>query len=112
MATVDECRNALRSLTGRLAENAAQNSTRVDLDRTIAIRVSDLGIAFHGRLSGGQIVAFADGDDPSAKLALTAQSDDLVALIEERLSATAALASGKIKIDASIFDMLKLRKLL
>ena len=41
MATVDECRNALRSLTARLAENAAQNSTKVDLDRTIAIRVSE-----------------------------------------------------------------------
>ncbi len=41
MATVDECRDALRSLTGRLAENAAQNSTKVDLDRTIAIRGSE-----------------------------------------------------------------------
>ncbi len=112
MATVDECRAALQSLAARLAAKAAENSRTIDFDRTFAFRLTDLSVAFHGRFAGGQIAEFSDGDDPSAKLAVTAVSDDLMALLEERLSATTALTSGRIKVDASVWDLLKLRKLL
>jgi SCP-2 sterol transfer family len=112
MATVEECREALQKLAAQLAANAAEARTRLDLDRPLACRVTDLGVAFHGRLTGGLIVGLSDGDDPSAKLRITATSDDLVALVDGRLNVASAWASGRIKIDASFLDLMKLRRLL
>jgi len=111
MATVDDCRAALQKLAANLAANAEQGRA-LDFDRTLACRIPDLGVAFHGRLTGGRIEDLTEGDDPKAKIKLTAKSDDLVALVDGRLNAASAWAGGRLKIDASMMDMLKLRKLL
>lgn len=111
MATVQECREALTRLAARLDANAETRS-RIDLDRTLACRVTDLGTAFHGRLTGGRLIDIADGDDPKAKIALTAASDDLVALVEGRLDITKAVAARRVSVSANPFDLLKLRRLL
>ena len=111
MATVDECRTALHGLAAKLDEHA-ETQGKLDFERTLACRVPDLGAAFHGRLSGGRLLDIADGDDPIAKIALTAQSDDLIALLTGRLDVTRAIASRQISVRANPFDLLKLRKLL
>ncbi|WP_306209653.1 SCP2 sterol-binding domain-containing protein [Actinoplanes sp. RD1] len=111
MATVEECRQALEKLAARLDRNA-ETRGKLDLDRTLACRVPDLETAFHGRLEGGRLVDIADGDDPKAKIALTAASDDLVALTAGRLDVTRAITTGQVKVKANPFDLLKLRKLL
>ena len=111
MATVDECRQALHDLAARLDANA-ETRGRLDFDRTLACRVPDLGTAFHGRLLDGRLVGIADGDDPKARIALTANSDDLVALVQGRLDVTRAVASRQVAVTANPFDLLKLRKLL
>lgn len=110
MATVDECRTALHGLAAKLAANGEARG-KLDLERTLACRVPDLGAAFHGRLSDGRLLDIADGDDPTAKIALTAQSDDLVALLTGKLDVTRAIASRQISVKANPFDLLKLRKL-
>jgi len=112
MATVEECRAALERLGAKMAANAAAKTSKLDFDRTLSCKVTDLGVGFHGRLEGGRIVDIADGEDPKAKLKLTAAGDDLVALVDGRLNAASAWASGKIKIDASLMDLMKLRKIL
>jgi hypothetical protein len=112
VATVQECREALDDLAKRLAANAADARKRLNLDRTLACRITDLGVAFHGRLAGGQLLDIAEGDDPGAKIALTAASDDLVALVRGELDFARALGARRVSISASPFDLLKLRKLL
>ncbi len=112
MATVDECRTALQKLAQRMADNAAQTSQKLDFDRSLACRITDLGVAFHGDLNGGRIVGLTDGDDPRAKIKLTSSSDDLIALVGGQLNVASAWASGRIKIEAGMMDLLKLRKLL
>jgi putative sterol carrier protein len=112
MASVQECRAALEQLADRMAANAARTNAKLDLNRSLSCRVTDLDVAFHGRLVDGHIADLADGEDPSAKLKLTAGSDDLVALVQGRLNVASAWASGRIKIDASLLDLMKLRKLL
>jgi putative sterol carrier protein len=112
MATVDECRAALQKLAERLAANAEQAREKLDFDRSLACRITDLQIAFHGRLKSGQIADLTDGDDPRAKIKLTSSSDDLVALVNGQLNVMQAWTSGRIKIDAGVLDLLKLRKLL
>jgi putative sterol carrier protein len=112
MATVEECRAALERLGEKMAANAAQTQSKLDFDRTLSCKITDLAVGFHGRLDGGRIVDIADGEDPKAKLKLSAASDDLVALVDGRLNLASAWASGRIKIDASLMDLMKLRKIL
>lgn len=112
MATAAECRAALERLAERMAAGAAHTRTRLDLDRTLACRIPDLGVAYHGHLRNGHIVDLTDGDNPRAKLRLTANSDDLIALVDGRLHLANAWSTGRVKVDASVLDLVKLRKLL
>jgi predicted lipid carrier protein YhbT len=112
MATVDECRAALHTLAARLDDNLAKGAKPVDLDRPLACTITDLGVAFHGQITGGRIIGLTDGDNPAAKIRLTAASDDLIALIDGKLDILKAFTSGKIGIKANPFDMLKLKNLL
>ena len=112
MATVDECRAALNALAARMDANANEVSGKIDLNRPLAVTISDLGVAFHGQLVDGRLINLTDGDDPNAKIRLTATSDDLVAMVDGKLDLGPAFMSGRVKINANPFDLLKLRKLL
>lgn len=112
MATVDECRGALQQLAVRMDANADKVAGKIDLNRPLACVITDLGVAFHGRLVDGRLRDMIDGDDPDAKIRLIAKSDDLVAMIDGRLDLAKAWATGTIKISANPFDLLKLRKLM
>jgi hypothetical protein len=110
MATVDDCRQALHDLAAKL-DTTAEAQGKLDFERTLACRLTDLPAAFHARLSGGRLLDIADGDDPAAKIALIASSDNLIALVTGRLDVTRAVAARQISIKANPFDLLKLRKL-
>lgn len=112
MATVDECRAALDRLTANLTRNADEVREKVKLDRTMVCRVTDLRIAFRGRLRNGELVDISEGDDPDANIALSAASDDLIAMVDGELDFVKALASRRVSVKANPFDLLKLRRLL
>ncbi len=112
VASKDECQEALRELAGRLAGNNANGGPRINLDRSIACTLRDLGISYHGRLRNGEIEGLAEGDDPSAKIRLTATSDDLVAMVKGELDFAKAWASGRLSVRANPLDLLKVRGLL
>jgi hypothetical protein len=112
VASVDECRQALTELAAKMAANADQVRNRVNLDRTLACRITDLGAAFHGRIADGRLVDLADGDDPKAKIALNTSSDDLLRLVRGELDLPKALAARRVSLQANPLDLLKLRKLL
>lgn len=112
MATIDECRTALDGLAAKLARNAEAARERLALDRTLACLVTDLNVSFHGRLVDGQVVDLQDGDNTAAKIRIITSSDDLVAIVDGRLPAASAWANGRVKIQAGLLDLLKLRKLL
>jgi SCP-2 sterol transfer family len=111
MATVEQCREALLEVAARLAADP-DAAARVDLDRSMACHIKDLGVSFHGRLKGGTIVDLTDGDDPRAQIRLTVASDDLLALVGGQLNFAGAWASGRVSVKAGFSDLLKLRKLL
>lgn len=112
MATVDDCRRALERLAAKMSANAAEARERLDMNRSLSCRIPDLDTAFHGHLVDGTLAGLTEGDDPKAKIRITAASDDLIALVDGRLPAASAWASGRVKISASMFDLVKLRKLL
>lgn len=112
MATMDQCMTALQGILGELAAKPAA----AGLDRSMSCRLTDLGQVIVGRLSSGSVKdVHAVPDDPSvpkADIRLTMTSDDLVALTEGRLSFAPAWASGRIKFEAGLRDILRLRSLL
>lgn len=111
MATAEQCRQALDQIVAKLSADPAAAS-RVNLDRSLACRLRDLDIAFHGQLRAGTIDAMTEGDDPKAQIRLEVASDDLLALVAGQLNFASAWASGRVSVKASIGDLLKLRKLL
>jgi hypothetical protein len=112
VATIDQCLTALRGILGDLAANPAA----AGLDRSLSCRLTDLDQVVMGRLSSGAVhdlEVLADGPEvPRADIRLTMTSDDLVALTGGELSFASAWASGRVKLEAGLRDMLRLRKLL
>ncbi|WP_326823590.1 SCP2 sterol-binding domain-containing protein [Streptosporangium sp. NBC_01756] len=115
MATVDECRVALRKLADQFDEIDQESRSRHVVERTISCHIRDLGITFYGRLRHGGLGPFDDSppaDGKPAEVKLTIGSDDLVSLVNGELDMGRAVFGGRVKIDASFGDLLRLRKLL
>jgi hypothetical protein len=112
VASIADCEAALATLAARMDEHIDEVRGKVNLDRSLVCRLTDLDAAFHGRLTDGRLVGMTLGDDPNAKITLTTTSDDLVALINGELDFTRAMASRRVSLRASPFDLIKLRKLL
>lgn len=112
MASVDDCRAALARLAAALAESTDGLRAKVDLDRIIVCRVTDLDVAFRGRLRHGTLVDLREEDDPQAKIRLSAISDDLIAMVDGQLDFATALATRRVSIRASPMDLLRLGRLL
>lgn len=112
MASLEECRTALERLGERMARGDDDGLTP-NLERTVSCRITDLDVMFTGRLAGGRLSDLSTDQvaDP-AQIKLTMSSDDLVALVDGDLAIAPAWATGRIKIDASILDMMKLRSLM
>jgi hypothetical protein len=111
MATVDECRRALEKVASRISGMSPQDRERHLVNRTISCRVTDLGVDFRTRLGphGADPISEAGPGAEPAQVTFTAISDDLVALADEQLHFARALASGRLKVQASVFDLLRLR---
>lgn len=114
MATAEECRQALESLTGQIQEMDPADRAAYLVDRVISCKVSDLGVTFVTRLGpdGASPVTIANGSDGQAQVKFTTKSDDLIALAENPGSIGRAWLTGRLKVEASIFDLLRLRKAL
>ena len=113
MATEVACRAALGRVAARLEEVDADRFAEHVVERTISCVIPDLGLAFRTRLHAGGLDPFEPDDDPkAAQVRLTVDSDDLVAMAHDELNPAKAWAAGRVKIEASIFDLLRLRRLL
>ena len=114
MASVEECREALQALTGRLGEMNQKDRESFFSNRTFSCQVTDLGVTFVTRFtdSGAEPVTEAKPDDPPADIRLTANSDDVIALSATPANIARMWLSGRVKVQASMRDLLALRKLL
>jgi predicted lipid carrier protein YhbT len=114
MATAEECRTALESLTGRIAEMDAKDRAAHLVDRTLSCRVPDLGVTFVTRLGpdGAEPIKQAANGSPAAQVRFTADSDVVVAIAGDPGSFMRAWLSGKLKVQGNVFDLLHLRKLM
>jgi hypothetical protein len=114
MATAGECRKALESLLGHIAAMDPADRAAHFPDRTMSCRVPDLGLVFLTRLGpgGADPVEDAAPGAPPAQVRFTANSDDLVSIAGDPASFARAWLTGRLKVEASVFDLLRLRKFL
>jgi len=112
VASVKECRAAITLLGERLA--GADESVRVHVaDRTVSCWITDLDVTFRGRLAGGELADVTDAvSSERADIRLSVSSDDLVDLVHGRLSFAHAWATGRLRLDASFRDLMRLRSLM
>lgn len=115
MATIEECRAALEKLSDSMADADGKVREAAALDRSVSCHITDLDITFTGRLTGGRIDVrdTMPGPPPEkAQIRLAMAGDDLVALVGGGLNFAVAWGSGRVKLEASLLDLFRLRKLL
>jgi putative sterol carrier protein len=112
VATVEECEAAMHKLAERLRSPDGEEARGKMIDRSISCHLRDLDVTFGGQLRGGEIVDIHRTPTPDGQIKLSTTSDDLVALVDGRLNFAKAWAAGRLKVDANMFDLFKLRSLL
>ena len=113
MKSAEECRAALQKLAGRLAEMSPDERENYFGNRSMSVTIPDLGITFATTLGvGDDPVREVGPGEPPADIRLTANSDEVVALAESPTNIARAWVAGRVKIEASMKDLFRLRRLL
>jgi predicted phage gp36 major capsid-like protein len=115
MATIEECRTALEKLSDSMQRAEGDVREAAALDRSVSCHITDLDVTFAGRMSGGRIHVHDTLQGPpqeKAQIRLALTGDDLVALVDGELNFAKAWGSGRVKLEASLMDLFRLRKLL
>ena len=114
MPTAGECRDALQKLIGRLSELGPEDRDAFFSGRSFSCRVTDLDITFVTRFGAGgaEPVREAGPDDPPADVRMAAPSNVVLELADDVGTFPRALLTGRVKVQASMRDLLRLRKLL
>jgi len=113
MASAEDCREALQKLAGRLGELSPADREAYFGDRTISVTIPDLGVTFETRLgTGDDPVREVGPGAPPADIRLTASSDEVIALSQSPMNIARAWVAGRVKVEASMKDLFRLRKLL
>src|SRR6516162_10097722 len=113
MTSAEECRAALQKLAGRLSEMSADKREDYFGNRSVSVTIPDLGVTYATNLGAGDDPVREVGPgDPPADIRLTADSDEVVSLAQSPMNIARAWMAGRVKIEASMKDLFRLRKLL
>lgn len=113
MNSAEECRAALQTLAARLSEmNPAERDDYFG-NRSMSITIPDLGITYATTLGAGHDpVREISPGEPPADIRLTANSDEVLSLAESPMNIARSWVAGRVKIEASMRDLFRLRRLL
>jgi len=116
VASVNEVQSELQKLVDRLG--AADPKVHADLHRTLGgsrivqIEVPDLGESFWSLLDQGVMDEVHRGEPDRPDIRITADSDDLIAMIEGTKPLFSSYLAGHVRVQASVSDLLALRRLM
>ena len=104
----------VEALLGELAERFAAidpdlRRTMLPTRRTLELAVSDLGVRYHATLLHGELQALTQGALDRPDVRVTVDSADLASLADGTLRLGEAYAGGRIRVEASMMDLLRLR---
>ncbi|MEU9523538.1 MULTISPECIES: sterol-binding protein [unclassified Streptomyces] len=115
MATTEECRAALDKLSDSMRGAEGDVRAATELDRSVSCHITDLDVTFAGRMTDGRIDVRETLEGPPrerAEIRLAMTGDDLVALVAGELNFARAWGSGRVRLEAGLRDLFRLRKLL
>lgn len=112
VATPEEVEATLRELVQLVDQVDPAYRALLPSRRTIEARCPDLHLVFHAFLRNGRLSEVVEGAAPRADIRVTIESDDLVALANREVTFPQAYAANRIRIDASMTDLLRLRAVL
>jgi predicted lipid carrier protein YhbT len=114
VATATEVEAKLEELVRHLSadERAAEQLGRSLPDRKVlSVHVTDLDADWWTTLEGGRMGELRRGEPDDADIRIRAEADDLIALIDGNQSLFSAYVAGRVRIEASFSDLLRLRRL-
>ena len=112
MATVREVDDVLVDLLSRFEQVDQGTRSILPSRRVIEARFPDLDVVRHAEWREGELLVLDEPPQRRADIRVTVDSDDLVAMAEGRLSFSRAYAANRIRLDASMTDLLRLRAVL
>jgi hypothetical protein len=109
VTSTQEVGTALSELADRLhAVDPELRRALLPSPRTVEAHFTDLGVSFYSRLEDGVLGPIEPGTpDQAADIRLIGTSADLLALANGDMRFRAAYVSGRVKVEASLADMLR-----
>ncbi|MDT0330323.1 SCP2 sterol-binding domain-containing protein [Nocardiopsis lambiniae] len=118
MNSIDACLDGIAKVNERILAEPESERRKHIRERTVSVTVPDLATVFDMRLTIEGLTDIthrsqtAPAPRPRVHVTVTVTSDDLVDLAGGRLDPARALLTRRVKVDASMGDLLRLRKLL
>ena len=116
MASRQRVEQKLEELISRLdgGNGQVRESLRDSLPepRVLSVHLTDLQATYWARLDEGRMGELRPDEPEEAHIRITVSSDDLIDLLDGRQSLLPAVFLGRIKVDASPADLMRLRRLL
>ena len=114
MASKEDVEERLALLIGRLgADDAAARTLHQEIPegRILSLHVTDLDERYWAELAEGRMGPLQHGAVEGAHIKISSTSDELVKLADGGGNVFAAWAAGRVRIQASFSDLMRLRKL-
>lgn len=110
MASISQVERTVVDLIGRLDDLDASSRLRLPSRRLIQTDCPDLDLQWHALWQDRVLGELNRGPAPGRPdIRIRVNSDDLLALAQQQLEFRAAWQEGRIRIDASVTDLLRLR---
>lgn len=112
MATIDEVDAVLGDLLQQLGGLDTSTRSLLPSRRTIEARCPDIDLVRHAEWHNGTLTVGVPAPERRADIRVSVTSDDLLAMHHGELTFARAYAQGRVRLDASVTDLLRLRALL
>ncbi len=108
MPSEQQCAQAFDALADLMQNVDAGTRRKFAMDRTVSCRVPDVGQTWSGRVCEDGLLGVTTGDEDKAQVRFTITSEDLLSLVGGKIPLGVAFATGKLRIQASPLDLLRL----
>jgi hypothetical protein len=112
VATVEEVEEVLGDLLSKLGDVDPNTRAIMPTRRTIEARCPDLDYVRHAEWRDGKLLLLDEPLDRRPDIRISVRSDDLLAIAHGELPFGRAYAANKVRLDASMTDLLRLRAVL
>lgn len=112
MATVEEVDAVLWQLLGRFGEVDDDVRALLPSRRVVEVRCPDIDYVRYAEWRRGQLFVLDEPPPRRADIRISVRSDDLVEIAAGALPFSRAYATNRVRLDASMTDLLRLRAVL